>query len=311
MTDFDTLLRIWTRQRDQQASIFPFDRRDVVMNHRMVADYALGLHQETAEIVRMIYSGQHVLQAPNPTRNNVALAGVDVFKYLISIMDLYGVTPDEFVKAFFEKSDVVDHKIRSQSIGGTSESAFLTDLDDCVADWSLGFADWCGKNGFNPPAAMDQADHELSTHRFYDEGGFLGLEVIEGAREALAEIRSAGIKIVVVTARPRWEHERIYGDTLRWLSTNRIDIDAIFWGKDKADIVFENVYPTPVLGFIEDRLKHVLELADAGIDTMMFHRFADERGDQEWILHDRVSHLTDWSSVAQTIINRSKESKDG
>ena len=306
MEGIDVLEKIWLRQREQQGRIFPFDGRDTTTRQRMISDYLLGLCQEVSEMQRLIYAGEHALSMPTPTQSNMAIAGVDIFKYLISVMDLFGVTPSEFVQAFYDKTIVVDHKISQQRISFQAAPVVITDLDDCVVDWTDGFDIWCQAQGYPSPSEQGKSEAEGARELFYQSGGFLELEDIPGAIETLKWIREQGMKLVIITARPRWQHDRIYSDTLLWLEKHGIVCDAIFWGKDKADIVYQHIHPAPVVAFIEDRPRNVLDLATNGVPVIMFHGYSEWSKTHE-IDDPNVVHATDWTQIREVIIKRSDQ----
>lgn len=55
---------------------------------------------------------------------------------------------------------------------------------------------------------------------------------IEGAREAISKLRSAGHTVVVYTARG-WGEYRV---TMHWLETNGFEVDGLHMGKPIADV---------------------------------------------------------------------------
>lgn len=276
--------------------------REVVLK-----DYILLAIDEMVELLRVVNYKQHRPYKKPLVRTNVLEEAVDIFKYLVSILLLYGFTPEEFVEAFYQKSDIVDERWKMEQIDWNGDALLAVDLDGVIADYISGYVSFLFDEGLVSgvvPAehhtyniaevyGLDKQVEEEAKRRFQEEGGFTRLPCFDGAKETLIRAINKGYKIVLITARPYLEVKRIYADTMEWLEEQGILYDAIFWGKDKADIVFRYLYPAVPVYFIEDRDKHAIELANEGIKVLLMDK-PYNRG----IEHSNITRVDGWDGVA-------------
>jgi len=225
----------------------------------------LGLYEEVGELARQIRTRAHVKPERVPG-GNVLAETVDVLKYLLALSDLRGISAEELERAFMEKTEAVTARYRQRHLELTEQTCVLvTDLDGCVAD-ALPFVERFGAYHNEKGSGLER---EQAVSEWYESGGFLDLEVVAGARETLAEARSNGCLIAIVTARPQWAHRRVYLDTVGWLRKHGIEYDILVFEKDKHDALIRHVLPARVIGFVEDRDKHAIELAAHNIPVLL------------------------------------------
>jgi len=263
---------MWERQAKQQEG-FNLDPKamSAVDKARTAKDLALGLYEEVSELARdATHFKAHILKTPTIERINLADEAADVMKYLLSICQLYGVTSEQMYEAFLRKSDVVDDRARGQRLElETHTKLIIADMDNCIADLS----GWQNKlNESQGSAPMNDRTMKLLEslkEDFYRGGGFKDLPVINGAKEGMQELRRLGYKIVIITARPYWQYKRLYADTLAWLQQYDIAYDLILFNKDKAEAIYEHIFPARPAFFIEDREKHAVEVANIGVPVLL------------------------------------------
>lgn len=299
---------IWRRQAEQQlnwydSALINDDDKATILDKLLLC-----LHEETGKLQRLVDRQRyHILRRTPPNVGNVTEAGVDITKILFSILQLHGVSSAAFVDEFFSKSDVVDDKWRrEQAQLRDGEEVLAVDLDGCVADWVEGFMSFCAMKG--APIRKEQINEvwlEPLKDEYHRNGGFLTLGVIPGAREALEDIRAAGKKIVVLTARPYHQFKRIYADTMAWCKDKNVVYDHIIFKKDKAEAIL-SLAPATVIGHVEDRAKHALEVALAGIRVYKLPSYGGEK-----VSHPMISEVIDWAAIRELILHsRSEKQRD-
>lgn len=293
----DRLEEIWDLQSQQQIrlnldprALAPLDRA------RVMKDFALGLYEEVKALVdTTTHYKAHVLRAPKIERANVADQAASLMKYLVAVCQLHGVSPAELFDAYKRKTAVVDDRARGQRIElerGTK--LVITDLDGCVADLSGWQKQLAAQRGTAPMNDKTVQMLESLKEDFYRGGGFTELPPVEGAREALRHIRAAGYSIAIITARPQWQYQRLYADTIHWLKKHDIAYDLILFNKDKGEAVYEHIFPARPLFFVEDREKHCLELANIGVKVMHL-----ASGDRNITPHPLIQPVNGWSDIIE------------
>ena len=113
----------------------------------------------------------------------------------------------------------------------------------------------------------------------------------------MVEAASNGVVNVIITARPRWDHRRVWSDTLHWLQENHIPFDMLLFDKDKHDSLVRHVKPARVLGFVEDRDKHALELASRGTQVYLL----DYPHNRTLTTHAHIQRCSGWSDILEAM----------
>ncbi len=297
----DHLEKIWERQRLQQE-FFGLDPDKMTLPARRAAakDMILGLYEEVAELARTsAHFKAHLLKISPIERGNVADEGADILKYLITILQLFGITQNDLYEAFIRKSEVVeDRAIGERLTLDRSTRVVLCDLDNCVADLREFSVKVMEARGDGPMSDRMLALLEGLKEDFYRGGGFRDLPIIEGAAEGLDSLRRDGYKIVLITARPYWDYKRIYADTLHWLKAGNIAYDMLLFNKDKAEAVQKYIFPAQPVAFIEDRDKHALEIVEIGVPVLLI--------DYEYNRHisdgPLLSRVSDWPEIVNKLV---------
>jgi len=110
---------------------------------------------------------------------------------------------------------------------------------------------------------------------------FLGLEVIEGARETMENLKRYH-RIVLVTSRPASTEDK----TKRWLAKEQIPYDELhFAGESKVNGI-------PYELFLEDQGNFARELAEDGTFVLLF--------DAPWnreLVHENINRVYNWQDV--------------
>lgn len=300
MSNRDKWHQMWERQAEAQK-FFNLDpsAMDGIAKARAAKDLALGLYEECGELVKDItHFKAHILKAPTVERVNIADEAADVIKYALSLVQLYGVTSEEAFEAFMRKSDVVEDRARGQRTElEVRTKLIISDLDNVIAD----LRPWQKKLGESQGGAPmnDRTVQLLESLKedFYRGGGFRDLPAIEGAAEGMRALKALGYTIVLVTARPQWQYKRLYADTMYWLQQHGIVYDNILFNKDKAEAIYEHIFPARPKFFIEDRDKHALEVAGIGVPVLLM----DYPYNQGVAETDLITRVSDWSAIIEEV----------
>ena len=291
---------MWKRQHEQQVA-FNLDPHgmNALVKAQVAKDLSLGLYEEVSELSKIVgHYKAHVLKTPPIEKVNVADGAADVLKYLISIAQLYSVTAEELFQAFVRKSNVVDDRAKGERLELERDTKLIiVDVDNVIADLS----GWQSKlNEARGGAPMNDRTVQLLEslkEDFYRDGGFLHLPPIDGAADGLKAISEAGWKIVLISARPYWQYKRVYGDTVEWLQKHGMTYDLILFNKDKAEAIYEHIFPARPSYFIEDREKHAKEVAGIGVPVLLldwdYNRDIEENG--------LITRMADWPAIVKHV----------
>lgn len=275
--DLFHLGKMLERQRRQQRNWHPSET-SLAERQRILNDLLLGLHSEVGELQRLLHDGYHILRRREVKMASVTHELVDVLKYVLALAATLGVESDELVETFWRVSDAVDDRWRCEQAELSGERVLGVDIDDCLADFTGGFRRWFESQPIS--AAFDAGQinaawMEPHKQRFYASGGFLELEPLPGAVSVVRDWKAKGVRIVVVTARPKQRHKNVETDTIVWLRRHNIPYDLLVFERDKAEALCEYVLPAEVIGFVEDRHKHAIEVAALDVPVYLMRGKAD------------------------------------
>jgi len=290
---------LWERQEQQQKDLgldpAPMSGTDKALAAK---DLALGLFEESSKFTQNATRyKKHILSAPIEP-SNLLESGIDVMKYTVALLQLHGVTPEEAFSAFLEKSRVVQHRADGAAMElARDTSLILSDLDYCIADLSDFQERVSVAQGGRPMTNEVVNELEALKEKFYRGGGFRDLPALPGAQKAMSTLRERGFKVGIITARPHHQYKRVYADTIFWLKEQAIHHDLLLFNKDKAEAIYEHIFPARPQWFVEDRDKHALELAGIGVRVILM----DKPWNKTLPEHPLITRVADWSEALDLI----------
>lgn len=264
----------------------------------LARELLLNLHEGTTELHQMVdQSRYHVLkQQSQLDPYMLADAGVKVARLLVALLLLRGVTPMEFMRAWEAVDKRVKGKWKWQQDELSVTEVLMCDLDGVVAMYAEGFNAWCrDRHGLALKGHINAPDLEPIKDEFHSTGGFVGLEPVPGAVEVLNRWRqkSANRRLVMVTARPYKRYKQVYSDTIVWLRHYNVGYDHILFERDKSEAV-RQCQPANIIGHIEDRGKHALEVASTGVRVYKLPYATPE----EQISHPLITLVKGWGEIS-------------
>ena len=302
----DKLTSIWERQKQQQEVLFKGQQIDAEM---LTKDFVIALIDEAMGVINCVNYKVHRLSRQPFIRGNMLEELVDVFKYVLSIALLYGVTPEEFYAQFMNKSDRVDDRWTAEQLVLQKGTKIIgVDLDGCVADYVTGFQHFVEKQGYSMRSGvsvefnfaeaygLDQYTLETLKETFEEIGGFASLPELPKAGEVMRKLHRLDYKIVIVTSRRQWRVRGLFYDTSRWLKEHNIPCDMLLFSRDKPYALQHNIHPAKCLWFIEDHDKYAFELAYDGTPVLLLAR--DYNGKLQ---HESITRVQDWDEIYRII----------
>jgi uncharacterized HAD superfamily protein/NTP pyrophosphatase (non-canonical NTP hydrolase) len=305
------LRAIFSLQREQQGRWYHSADLNDEERGRIMREMLLGLQEETGELARALHKPLqfHITKdRSGPSRRVIGTECVDVFKYLICIMDLYHIGAEDFAAQFVEKTRVVEDKYTATAEHLAHEQVLLVDLDGCLADLEGGFREWLawGKRcpeGEDPYTAnINHPKYDLLKEQFQSQGNLAKLKPLYP--DAVEMLNALSCKIIIVTSRPYTRYKSIYGDTTKWLDAQGLDYHHVVFTTEKASVV-EQVKPAQIIGVVEDYYKYAMPLALAGVTVFKLPCSSDAVYTFE---HPNLIKVEDWREIIQEIKARENKS---
>lgn len=306
MSEIDHWRQMWKIQREQQKD-FQLDPKlmSAAMLELAVKDTVLGLSEELGKLSKHVGNHKSYAATTEHDKYNVTEDCADIFKYLIVIAQLFGITPDGMFEVFKEKTGVVRDKVKRKSVCLDRETpVIVVDIDNVIADLSKWDANV--QEHSNVPVNQKTVKMlEALKEEFYHDGGFRDLEPVSGAVEGMKTLKKLGWTLVLISARPYWLYKRIYADTLFWLEKHDVPHDLLVFNKDKAEAIYEDIFPAAPKYMLEDRHKHAVEVAKYGIPVLLL----DWPYNAEVEDTNMITRVNDWADIV-SIVGKPKENKN-
>jgi hypothetical protein len=251
-------------------------------------EFTLMAFNELSSVLDKIHFKIHRREDVRENRPAVLEELTDVWKYLLSMMQVWDVTPEEFIEMYWRKSMVVRQRFSEEFLKQIKGPCAIVDIDNVLCDYVDGFLDWIDETYSELSenvACVDRTSyltcHSLQIddqrwqeikHHFRTSGAKSRLPLINGAQAFMESLKRLGLTIVVLTSRPIDQYPNMYADTLEWLSWHDLPYDHVWWSPDKKEKVLEHGIRHLVKFAVDDELRFCERLADLGIQTYWFNK---------------------------------------
>lgn len=161
---------------------------------------------------------------------------IDIQKYLWGLMQIWGVSIEEFIEVFKTKTHEVEKRWMQEFelLGIENEKKVcIIDIDGVLNYYPKCFYDWVESKFAVSPDEMTVAAHADFKEKYRASGAKKLQQVNFESKKALKLLKQHGYIIVLLTKRPYLFVRRIVSDTLWWLNKNDIVYDYIFWSQGK------------------------------------------------------------------------------
>lgn len=264
------------------------------LNHegliRLAKDYIQCLQGEGFDLLECLDWKSHRREGKVFIKSNVVEELVDIYKYWLSLLLLFRITPEELEKGFRVKSRVVFQRYRQEwEKPPPGEDVVAIDIDGVLADYPKSFCSFMAKE--MPDSAFIDWDYltleNLDLYEQYGEAIGVGrmlelkdkyresgekrnIPVIPGAQMFLRVLRVSGLYVILLTARPMARYKRMFGDTIVWLDKNGLEYDSLLADEHKNIRVY-NQFPN-LRFMVEDSLQAAKSVASLGVRVYLIDR---------------------------------------
>lgn len=257
--------------------------------------YLLGLVGEVDEILRELkWKRQHAGRGISINRDNLADELADATKFILSLWQENGFTIEDMLTAVEIKTSVLEHRLRWEFFPPTSKHVIITDLDGTVANYRKGFNLWLGHehehdivrslNG-DLDQGMDWLQYNGLKEEFESSGGYATLPVYADAADLLTRETLRGTTVIVFTARPVSQFQRIRYDTHAWLRLFEIPADHVLFGREERLLALAKLAQNNnTVLLLEDDPVNAMRAANSGFKVYL----KDQPYNQE-VSHENIS----------------------
>lgn len=270
----DILKYIWSVQKEFNKNFVDFENLDNQQGQSMTKEYVLHTISELNELLNEVnWKVHHKKNSVEINRRELVLEWIDVFKYWLSIGLLWDITPEEFVKAFDEKSGLVEQRYLQEFADLNDKQIVVCDIDGVLGDYPETFLNYVRSQEFESKSIYPDFDSKNVTSynlykyldgivdtrtlkeykKSYRESGEIRSEKVnQGAVEFLKKLKSKGYYVVLLTSRPFGQYKNLYLDTYVWLKNNGLEFDMLLNDSKKRDKIIKLTETSTIKFIIDD-----------------------------------------------------------
>ena len=240
--------------------------------HILLKDYILHAIKELTEVLDTIKFKMHRKENTEFIISNTVEELVDTTKFVMGMFQLLGVSYEEFKEAYWNKTAVVEQRFYQEfelKELAKCEKVCAIDLDGVLGEYPDHWLSFINLKLGTEYETLEDAKVDVDTLKYaqikseYRQTGKKKyIKPMPGAQEFLMDLKKAGYKIVILTARPYKKYFRIFADTLSWLNEIELMYDAIMFDEQKNMKILKEI---PNLEFmVEDNVRFANSVASAG-----------------------------------------------
>lgn len=297
------LREMWEDQRAFNLLFRPQPDSETMLSEQ-VRDFTLYTESELHELCRTLPWKKH-RRVPVPLNEaHMHEEGTDVFKCVLSILQIIGIDSlERVIEEYWRKTAVVRQRYQEEWITKVDRSCVVIDIDNVLCDYIGGMCEWLPSQFEVPddsasPELLGRINRIKRTGEFINArslgipddswqkikhafrvGGFKRkLPVFPDAFTFMYRMRADGHLIVLLTSRPIDRYPNIFTDTILWLNDNHLPYDFVWWATDKAERIAQvDGFKQHILFAVDDDWRYVQQFASAGIHTYWLQRYKDAR----------------------------------
>jgi hypothetical protein len=241
----------------------------------------LALHSEVTGVAEAVNYKDHRCTDEPIDQSKILYKTVDAYRYILAIMNLWGIDWNNFAAALSQKDDFLHYRHRLAGRSWDGQPVALFDMDDVLANFRKSFCDWSSKKcgHFIDPESDEYYNvrefkklgisSEGYFKEFMDGHGLAHLERDESYVGLLNHLKTQGYWIQIITSRPSSELTCFY-DTYSWLRRNDIEADGVAFAPEKFIWLTKQPFYNSGKHFaVDDSAKHSAEYAKHSVKVLV------------------------------------------
>lgn len=281
MTDWSKLHDALLRQDDFSRLFFDSESMTLKEKEETLKTFVLSAHSELTGIVDAINYKEHRLGSHPVDTQKILYKSVDVYRYILAILNLWDVSGSAFTTALAQKDDFLHYRHRLSQKKWAGQPVVLFDMDDVLAEFRASFCAYATQEtgAFIDPESDEyyntkefkrlgiKGEHYFKS--FIDLHGFLLLERNQKYYDFLKQLQEMGHWVQIVTSRPASNLTAFY-DTYSWLARHGIEADGVTFTSEKFIWLSDQEYFSGGDYFaVDDSAKHAAEYAKHGVVVLV------------------------------------------
>ena len=240
----------------------------------------LAMHSELSQLANSVHFREHRPTITPTHRQNILFETMDVYRYCLSILNLWGYTEVDAINAFKTRDSHLNVRTEKNWSKWKGEPVVVVDVDDVIGRFRQNFYRWINKTY---DQKFDEKSHEYFIsetingksgdallQEFVDAGCLRDLDVCQNVLDGLKKMRDKGYWIHILTARPESELKCL-NETYSWLSSYVKEFDSVQFSSEKYIAIsgLKAYAQGKILCAIDDSPKHAAEYSMHGVKCLV------------------------------------------
>lgn len=277
-----TIEQLFEMQRDFGENFYDINTLTDTQRHDLSVKLTSALHAEVSSITSQIDFRTHRVLEEKIKIGNILHESVDVIRYTIALLNLWGLSSSDFDKAYQARDSYLTmmQAFNRKAWDGVTP-VVIVDLDDVLTQFKPSFNKWLrDEYNITPPTTTYYSDSEIKftgksgtelLEEFVAAGNLDKLDAYRDVRDVLYKFHSAGdIWIHILTARDDKNLVKKYA-TLDWIKRHNIPCDRVDFASEKYLWLTRTEYfkKNKVIAVIDDSPKNIREFNDHGLTCIV------------------------------------------
>lgn len=276
----DSLKWMLEQQRKFSENFHSHDDLTESDRERLTLQFAASLQKEVGDILDGVNYRHHRPTDKSPDISKIMHESVDAFRYLLAILNVWNISPEDFVDAFEVREQHLTTRYEKEQTLWEGQPVIIVDVDDVLTPFKRECSSWVRKNTeFDPDnnSAVYYSVTEEMYMEFIDARQLKHMGTNSETVEFINRLYDEGYWIHLLTARPK-DHLVCKYDTYAWLSNSGIKYHRISFSPEKYLWLARTDYfrDGKVVCAIDDSPKHATEYAKHGIPTLAPYTTANQ-----------------------------------
>jgi hypothetical protein len=267
-----TIGQMFERQKEFSENFFNHESLTEDERERLTLHFAASLQKEVGDILSGVNYRHHRPTDKAPEIGKIVHESVDAFRYLLAILNVWGVTAEDFEDAFDVRDLHLNFRHDHEKTVWEGQPVIVFDVDDVLTPFRLSCTEWVEREmnvKIDPDSTMYYSITEEMYMSFIENRQLRDMPTKPGMVEVVNRLYDEGYWIQLLTARPK-EHLVCKYDTIAWLEHVGLKCHRVSFTPEKYLWLARTDYfeKGQVVCAVDDSAKHALEYAKHGIPTL-------------------------------------------
>ena len=267
-----TIHEMFSKQREFSENFLEHNELTLEEKERLTLQFAASLQKEVGDILDGVNYRHHRPTGKEPEIGKIVHESVDAFRYLLGILNVWGINADDFMDAFEVRDQHLSFRHAHEEVKWEGQPVVIFDIDDVIATFKDTCTKWIEDNTSQIVDTESKMYYSISEEmymNFIKERQLRDMPLIPGIAEKINKLYDEGYWIQLLTARPK-ENLVCKYDTIAWLTQSGIKCHRISFSPEKYLWLARTDYfkRGQVTCAIDDSAKHAFEYAKHGVTTL-------------------------------------------